>query len=134
MTTAQDTPSIGELLRQYRRERELSKAQMYRALDISPGTYDYWEGETYIPGDEHVEILAELLDRSVEEILMTLYKDRLRKRRSPDVVVPLNLDLGRRQYTRYVVLEDATVRADATADWDGRPIEIYGDDERLRAA
>lgn len=118
MTTVQETPSISEVLYEYRKEKGLTKAAMYRALGVSAVTYDTWEGGVYTPGDEYAEILADVLDLELREVVWMLYHDRLR----PGLVVPLSLDLGRRVST-LCKAELPTVRAHKTTDWDYRPID-----------
>jgi transcriptional regulator with XRE-family HTH domain len=102
MTAKQETQSVGEALRNHREDNRLSKAAMYRALGVSPGTYDTWEGGVYIPGDEYAERIAELLGFELREVVWMLYRDRLR----PEEVSPLSLDLGEAATSRYDKLSD----------------------------
>lgn len=78
MTTKEGTKTIAQLLRE--RRDGGPKAPIYRRFEVSPGTYDWWEADGgYIPGDEHAKNLAEYLDLPLEEVVMTLYRDRLKR-------------------------------------------------------
>jgi hypothetical protein len=83
MTTAQETRNVGEALRNHRETNTLSKAAMYRALSVSAGTYDTWEGGVYIPGDEYAERIAEVLDLELQEVVWMLYRSRIERGTPP---------------------------------------------------
>jgi hypothetical protein len=74
MTTTQQAPTIGQMLREKRAGQP--KAPIYRQLGIKPGTYDTWEADAYIPGDEYAEVLGDYLGFSEREMAWTLYRAR----------------------------------------------------------
>lgn len=122
MTTRQDT-TVADLLREKR--GDAYKTVTADKLGVSRQMYAQWDDGYAVPGDEWAEVLAAYLGYNEDEMVLMLYRDRMRKRRSPSVVVPLSLDLGRRQYPRYVKSDQ---------DWDCRPIDVYANGERLRVA
>lgn len=77
MTTTQESPTVGELLKA--RRDGGAKAPIYRRLGVSPQTYDAWEANMYVPGDEYAETLADHLELELQEIVWRLYDSRIRR-------------------------------------------------------
>lgn len=74
MTTTQDAPTISQLLKSKRGNG--SKADAYRAIGVSPGTYNMWEAGGYIPEDAYTEKLAEYLGIDEREMAWMQYRER----------------------------------------------------------
>lgn len=130
MTTRQDT-TVAELLREKR--GKAYKTVTADKLGVSRQMYAQWDDGYAVPGDEWAEVLAAYLGYDEEEMALMLYRDRMRKRRSPDFVVPLSLDLGRRRVSTLCKVELPTVRAYETTDRDYRPIDANAQDGRIAA-
>jgi DNA-binding XRE family transcriptional regulator len=93
VSTRQDTPPIGRLLREKRGEGFKSEAA--NALGVSRQSYDTWETGHHIPGDEWAETLADYLDLELRDVVWFLYQDRMRGGPTPNGVSPLDAPLGR---------------------------------------
>lgn len=77
MTTAQDTRSIADLLREKRGNDYKSEAA--RDIGVSRQIYDAWETSHFIPGDEWAEPISIYLGIDLAEVVLRLYNDRARK-------------------------------------------------------
>jgi len=53
-----------------------AKAPIYRHFGIAPQTYNAWEADMYIPGDEYAERLADYLGVGETEMVWLLYSAR----------------------------------------------------------
>lgn len=82
MTTTTRTRSSGKTIGQLLKEKRDRgpKAPVYRKFGVVAGTYDMWEADGYIPGDEHAEALAEHLELDLADVVWMLYAARVRHR------------------------------------------------------
>lgn len=102
MTVTTDSPRLGVALRTARGKR--SKAEMARLLEVGWMTYDMWEKEAWIPGDEQAEKLAGALDRELPEIVWMLYRARIRaKGLAEEAGLALDRDIPGKRDRRHLV-------------------------------
>ena len=105
--------SIGDMLKDRRGDGQ--KSDVYRKLNVSAGTYNSWESDMYVPGDEYAEELAEHLGIEYKDMVWYLHLARKAKGGAG----PLDITWTPGIYP---------------PGWFDRPIEVFASDGILRAA
>ena len=64
-----DIPKIGNFLKELRKEHHMTQEQLGEKIGVTNKTISRWETGSYLPPVEHLKLLSELYQISINEIL-----------------------------------------------------------------
>ncbi|MBR3349429.1 MAG: helix-turn-helix transcriptional regulator, partial [Solobacterium sp.] len=81
--------TFGEKLKEARKTAGLSQEQLAEKLSVSRSAVAKWEADLGMPDIANLKAMAQLLDISIDYLLMTMKRFRSERLKSPSTWIPL---------------------------------------------